>query len=296
MQLAEQIDRRAGLTRAEFEREYLSPPRPVILTDAMSHWRALGRWTPQFFKNEYGDLEVVVDDEAMALRDLIDRVEVSTSERPAPYLRNQLLAKWPPELSADVFPMPECTQPDWLESRFFPSPHRLSSVEVYIGGRGARFPVLHYDADHTHAFLMQLYGDKEYIVFGPDQTPFMYPRDGRSTNKSRIDDVLEPDLLSFPLFDQAQGVRFQLHPGEMLFVPAGWWHTARILSPSVTVSINSLNRANSAAFRNDYCASIARRSRVLSSAVRAGLLFGQATKLFERGSREASDRRALQRP
>jgi len=282
MQLADQIDRRGALTREQFGREYLSPPRPVILTDAISHWRALGRWTPQFFKQEYGGLQVSVDGETMALRDLIDRIEVSTSDHPAPYLRNQLLAEWPPELSADVFPMPESTQPNWLESRFFPSRHQLSSVEAYIGGQGARFPVLHYDNWHTHAFLMQLDGDKEYIVFSPEQTAFMYPREGLEMNKSRIEDVLDPDREAFPLFDEAEGVRFQLHPGETLFVPAGWWHTARILSPSVTVSVNCLNRANSTAFRNDYCASIARRSAVLSSAVRAGLLFGQATRLFER--------------
>ena len=282
MQLADQIDRRAGLTRAQFEAEYLSPPRPVIFTDAIAHWPAMGRWTPQFFKSEYGDLEVEVDGEKMALRDLVDRVEASTEDNPAPYLRNQLLSKWPRALTADVSPMPECTKPNWLESRFFPSKHPLSSVEVYIGGRGAQFPVLHYDGCHTHAFLMQLHGDKEYIVFGPDQSEFMYPRDGTSMNKSRINDMLEPDLDEFPLFEQAQGVRFELHPGETLFVPAGWWHTARILTPSVTVSANAVNRANSAAFRNDYCELIAERSAVLSPVARAILLVGGATRLFER--------------
>jgi ribosomal protein L16 Arg81 hydroxylase len=155
-------------------------------------------------------------------------------------------------------------------------------VEAYIGGKGAQFPMLHYDNWHTHAFLMQLYGDKEYIVFSPEQTPFMYPRPGLQMNKSRIDDVLGPDQVEFPLFDRAEGVRFELHPGETLFVPGGWWHTARILSPSVTVSVNGLNRSNSAAFRNDYCAHIAQRSAVISAAIRGGLLFGQATRLFER--------------
>ena len=180
----------------------------MILTDAISHWRALGRWSPQFFKEEYGGLEVEVDGETMALGDLIDRVEASTDDNPAPYLRNQALAEWPPELSADVSPMPDCTQPNWLESRVFPKGEKLSSVEVYIGGQGAQFPVLHYDGLHTHAFLMQLYGDKEYIVFSPEQTRFMYPQDGIAANKSRIDDLLHPDLAAFPLFDQAEGLRF----------------------------------------------------------------------------------------
>jgi histone arginine demethylase JMJD6 len=282
MQLTDQIDRRAALSREQFEREYLNPLRPVILTDAISHWRALGKWTPQFFKEKYGGLQVEVDGETTALRDLIDRIETSTSDNPAPYLRNQLLAEWPPELTDEVTPMPECTKPNWLESRVFPSRRRLSSVEVYIGGEGARFPTLHYDNLHTHAFLMQLFGDKEYIAFSPSQTAYMYPGAGVEKNKSQVDDVVKPDLGRFPLFGRAEGVRFELHPGETLFVPAGWWHTARILSPSVTVSINGLNRANSTAFRNDYCAGIAGRSAVLSSVVRGGLLVGQATHLFER--------------
>ncbi len=281
MQLADQIDRRAALGREQFERDYLNPLRPVVLTDAISHWPALGKWTPQFFKDRYGGLTVEVDGETTALGALIDRIQASTSDNPAPYLRNQLLAEWPPELTDDVTPMPQCTEPNWLESRVFPSRHRLSSVEVYIGGEGAQFPTLHYDNLHTHAFLMQLFGDKEYIAFSPEQSAFMYPGAGVEKNKSRIDDVVKPDLGSFPLFDRAEGVRFKLHPGETLFVPSGWWHTARILSPSVTVSINGLNRANSTAFRNDYCAGIANRSTVLSSVVRAGLLVGQATRLFE---------------
>lgn len=281
MQLVDQIDRRAGLSRDQYESEYLNPLRPVILTDAISHWGALGRWTPQFFKDNYGDLEVEVDGETMRLGDLIDRVEASTDENPAPYLRNQALAEWPAELYADVSPMPDCTQPNWLESRVFPKGAKLASVEVYIGGQGAQFPILHFDGMHTHAFLMQLYGDKEYIVFGPDQTEFMYPRDGVEANKSRIVDLLNADPAEFPLFEKAQGFRFSLHPGETLFVPSGWWHTARILSPSVTVSINGVNRANGAAFRRDWGDAFAERSSVLGFAARAGVLVGQTTRLFE---------------
>ena len=64
-------------------------------------------------------------------------------------------------------------------------------------------------------------------------------------------------------------------------MPGGWWHTARILSPSVTVSINRVNRANAAPFRRDYCEALAERSKLLSFVAQAGLLFGQTTRLFE---------------
>jgi hypothetical protein len=128
---------------------------------------------------------------------------------------------------------------------------------------------------------MQLHGDKEYLAFPPDQTGRLYPRDGMDRNKSRIADVLHPDIDAFPLADRAEGVRFRLGPGETLFVPAGWWHTARILSPSVTVSINTVNHANGRAFRNDYVETLGRHPAPVRMGVWAVLALGDFTKLFQ---------------
>lgn len=74
MQLTDEIDRRVGLTREQFEQEYLLPPRPVVLTDAIDHWSALGRWSPAFFMTHYGHLKINVDREVMTLGELVDRI------------------------------------------------------------------------------------------------------------------------------------------------------------------------------------------------------------------------------
>lgn len=268
------VDRRnwATLGTEAFRAEYLASTRPVVLSGAIDHWRALGKWTPDYFRTAYATRRVIVDGREWALGDLIDQIERSTPEHPAPYLRNELLTRWPAELQSDIMPMPACTQPNWLESRVFPSREPLTFVELYIGGRGAKFPVLHYDNLHTHAFLMQLYGEKEYLVLAPDQTPFVYPREDEAYNKSSIDDPEHPDLARYPLFDAATGMRFRLSPGETLFVPAGWWHTARILSTSITVSINGVNAPNWRAFVKDYVADVARYSRLKAALVMPYLL------------------------
>lgn len=250
------------LGQQAFRSEYLLPLRPVILTGAIDHWRALGRWTPDFFRQHYAQRRVTVDDKPWLLGELIDRIEASTPANPAPYLRNESLARWPAQLRTDILPMPDCTRPNWLESCAFPSRDSQTYIELYIGGGGAKFPILHYDGLHTHAFLMQLYGEKEYVALAPDQSAFVYPRTGIESNKSAIDDVEHPDLQRFPLFDRADGIRFRLLPGETLFVPAGWWHTARIVSTSITVSINGANAPNWAAFTRDYCAGVARYSKL----------------------------------
>jgi Cupin-like domain len=43
------------------------------------------------------------------------------------------------------------------------------------------------------------------------------------------------DLERFPKFRNARPVRFFMEPGEMFYVPPGWWHTTRALTPSIAV-------------------------------------------------------------
>jgi hypothetical protein len=40
------------------------------------------------------------------------------------------------------------------------------------------------------------------------------------------------------------------------------WHTARIVTTSITVSINGATSGNWLQYRQDYCASVAQRSRI----------------------------------
>jgi hypothetical protein len=279
------VERRAGITERAFSEQYLRPLVPVILTDALDHWPAKGRWTLRFFREQYGNRTVKVDGVEYTLTDLIDRIERSTAEKPAPYLRNLLIEDWAPELLADINPLPPQTQPNWFDSRFFPERPSLTSRELYIGGAGASFPMLHYDNLHTHAFLMQLVGSKEYIVYSPDQGQYLYPRQGSEANRSQVEDLEQPDLQRFPLFAKARASRCILRAGEMLFVPAGWWHTARILEPSITVSANTLNAANWNAFIGDYDFWASRhrsrqRAMVMSACVRIFGLIGCLASLL----------------
>ncbi len=262
---SEKIDRHdwSQLGCERYVREYVDPLKPVVITGALEHWPARSKWTFDFFKDNYGDLPLEIDGRNLSMAELIREVCASTPDAPAPYLRNHLVRNLPRQLQDDVAPMPSCTRPNWLEHPLVSLRGLLTFIELYIGGTGARFPVLHYDGLHTHAFLMQIQGVKEYIGFAPDQTPYMYVRAGpeqpnvsqtaEQPNISEINDIENWDTSRFALFRNAKGVRFTLHPGETLFMPAGWWHTARILSPSITISINGVNAANWSDFRKDFC-------------------------------------------
>jgi len=253
-QLIDQIDRHrwTDLGKKRYVREYVLPLKPVIITDGIEHWVARKKWTLDFFKQQYSGIPLTVDGRQLTMGILIDEVNVSTPERPAPYLRNHPVKELPEELQFDVRPMPECVSPNWFDHKLIKAWKDFTYVELYIGGTGAKFPTLHYDGLHTHAFLMQLEGVKEYVAFPPSQSPLMYGGQGARENKSNVDNIEAPDMARFPKFAGASGFRFKLFPGETLFVPAGWWHTARILSPSITVSINAANAANWKDFSRDF--------------------------------------------
>ena len=50
-------------------------------------------------------------------------------------------------------------------------------------------------------------------------------------------DPQQPDLDKFPRFKEISGLEAKLQPGDILFIPAFWWHQAR----TITTAIN-LNR------------------------------------------------------
>lgn len=252
-----------------YQQEYMLPLKPVVIKGALKHWRALGKWTPEYFRDNWGAMKLEIKGQAWTMADLVDRVLVSTPQSPAPYLQQHHIDGWPAELLADVSPLPQCTRPNWVESRWFPSRYQMKSTEFFLGGPGAKFPFLHFDHWHMHAFLMQVCGVKEYIAFAPDQTPYMYANDGDKENISSVDEIDTPDLQKFPLFAKARGIKFLLQPGETLYVPSGWWHTARILSPSITISINGANAANWSAFRKDMLRDHAKRSPARAMALAA---------------------------
>jgi hypothetical protein len=275
------IDRRSGLSHGAFVSEYLLPQRPVILTDVIQHWKAIRTWSPQMFKDMFGAREVSIDGRTYTVAGLIDLVVNSSSDRPAPYLRNCPIDEWAPELLDDIMPLPGCTKPNWFESRLFPSRRSFTYLELYIGGRGASFPVLHYDSLHTHAFLMQVFGRKRFIVFSPDQSAYVYPGTRGGKSNSQVNDVEHVDLERFPLFAKTTPTEFVLEPGETLFVPAGWWHTTRMLTPSITISANTANTANWKAFCEDYVDNTRRhRSAVIAAGLKVYLALLGAVQPF----------------
>lgn len=113
-------------------------------------------------------------------------------------------------------------------------PDVTARPQLWMGGAGSVSP-LHYDGSPN--LLTQVCGRKHVVLFPPDQTKYLYPfdRSSKVPHMSRVD-VDAPDLTSFPNYAYAKPIEIVLEEGQMLFMPALWWH--HVTSLDDTISVN----------------------------------------------------------
>lgn len=259
------IKRLSGVSQHQFISEIEPAGLPVVFTDAIDKWAALGKWTPEYLTEHFGEVPVAVRGRGsqegtrqhITMADIARRDDSIPAEQ-LPYLTNWNLVTESPQLLADCQPYLAYASPDWL---CFPSlPHTLhypkKQVELLYGQAGCGFPVLHFDRGYMNAFVMQIYGEKEFFVFPPSQTKNLHPRPGGEGAVSQVRDILSPDLEACPKYAQARGARLVLEPGDTLFVPGGWWHTTQLLSTSIGVTCNSISASVWSRFVRSFSAKI----------------------------------------
>ncbi len=241
----EEIDRRSGLTRREFVDEYQRPNKPVIFTDLTKDWIAREKYTLDYFRSEHGDRVAHIEGKPYKLADYIDLLKKATVENPAPYPCKLDLREDFKDLVKDVQPRPTVMYPDRTHSKLIPRRFvgGLADLEIFFGGPGSKFPYLHYDYLGLYAFIHQMHGDKEFTVYAPDQQEFLYVKKDEPWI-SEMENHQSPDLEKYPLYAQAQGIKFVAHAGETLFIPKLWYHTARSLTPTISVASDQLCHFN----------------------------------------------------
>ncbi|MCY7352003.1 MAG: cupin-like domain-containing protein [Cytophagaceae bacterium] len=239
------VEKKYVMAYEEFAQKHLFANHPVVIGDACKDWPAKDKFTPEFFKTNYGEREVIVEGKRFKLGDFIDLMMSATEDNPAPYPCKLQMDRDYPELVPDVMPRFSYALPDRTHSKLLPGRFLggADTLELFFGSPGGQFPYLHYDYMCLHAYITQVYGQKEFTVMPPEQTPYVYPKpDNRWV--SEVNDAKKPDLEKFPLFAKATPLTFVVGPGETLFIPCGWWHTARSLTPTISVALDCLNASN----------------------------------------------------
>jgi len=121
----------------------------------------------------------------------------------------------------------------------------MSGLNIYVAP-GGHSSGLHYDS--VDGTLIQLHGAKKLVLFPPSQTYNLYPfpvyihlRYGLKL-RCWFSQVYpeNPDFQSFPKFKQALQHKREviLTQGEVLYIPAGWWHDVTALGDEMVCAVN----------------------------------------------------------
>ncbi|MHA4870406.1 cupin-like domain-containing protein [Duganella sp. PWIR1] len=116
-----------------------------------------------------------------------------------------------------------CHWPTWFD--------KMGPPRFWIGPAGTVTP-LHCDYDDN--IFAQIWGSKRIFLSPPHHDEFLYPREANAILFGSPFDPEAPDYEQFPLARQAAMLEVIVHPGDMLYVPAGWYHQVRALTFSLS--------------------------------------------------------------
>jgi len=111
---------------------------------------------------------------------------------------------------------------------------------LFFGGTNSH-TFMHYDIDLGNIFHFHFQGTKECILFPQSQTPYLYKVPHSLITHESID-FSKPDLNKWPALKEARGYITTLEHGEVLYMPEGYWHYMRYLSPGFSMSLRSIPR------------------------------------------------------
>lgn len=236
------IERIEQPTIKEFN-QYISQNQPVIITGVANQWQAYCHWTPESFQRIFGDLTVPLrasdneidvffgedkQDKFLRFAEYIDLISNwnSCDQRP-PYFGNIWLND--PEMKPIVEPIIR----DFDFPNYFTDSSR-NDLHLWIGAAEQKSTIHNDNYQNLNA---QIYGEKAFLLFSPEQHQFLYPVKIDDELWSSPIDPQNPDLVKYPLFDRTTCIEAILQPGEILFIPIFWWHQARAITTAINLNM-----------------------------------------------------------
>ncbi|WP_242117601.1 cupin-like domain-containing protein [Aestuariivivens sediminicola] len=233
------IPRVEHLTKSEFLKDYFKPQRPVVIERCIEDWPAYTKWNLDFMKAAAADITVpLYDDRPVDYKEGFNQPHAKMKmnayvdllkSKPTKYrifLWNIL--KEVPELQNDF------SYPDF-GLRFMKGLPML-----FFGGMNSH-TFMHYDIDLANIFHFHFEGKKECILFDQKQNEYLYKIPHSLITREDID-FSNPDFDKWPALKKAKGWVCELHHGEVLYMPEGYWHYMHYITPGFSMSLRALAR------------------------------------------------------
>ncbi len=233
------IPRVKNICKEDFLKHYFKPQKPVVIESAIEDWPAYKKWNLDYMKTVAGHVTIPLYDDRpvdykdgfnephakMKMSDYIDLLKHEPT-RYRIFLWNAL--KEIPELQKDI------NFPDFGLRIMKDIPM------LFFGGRDS-YTFMHYDIDLANIFHFHFEGTKQIILFDQNQNDYLYKVPHSLITREDID-FANPDFEKWPLLAKAKGYKTELKHGEVLYMPEGYWHYMRYITPGFSLSLRSIPR------------------------------------------------------
>jgi lysine-specific demethylase 8 len=242
------IERVKDLSAREFFERFAAVDRPVVIANGARAWPAVSRWNPEYLARRIGTVRTefkrsschqhpdfhestlarMFARETMSFSEFFDAITTGPLEERSRRLftgdEHFVLRRREGKTTVDAALAP------LLEDVEIPPlvpPERLYTVWAWFSAAGVR-TWLHYDNNGCHNLNAQISGQKECLLFSPEELERLYPFPPGGTNPAHNCCAVDIDLPNFathPRFAETTAEHAVIEAGDLLFIPAWWLHT-----------------------------------------------------------------------
>lgn len=232
-----QIDRVATITKEEFLKKYFKPQKPVVIERFIEDWPAYKKWNLQYMKEVAGDKIVpLYDDRPVDYKDGFN--EPHAKMKMADYV--DLLEKEPTKFR--IFLWNILKEVPVLQNDFYYPDVGVRFLKglpmLFFGGKDS-YTFMHYDIDLANIFHFHFHGKKEIILFDQQQNNYLYKIPYSLITREDID-FSNPDYQKWPALKNARGYITNLEHGNLLYIPEGYWHYMKYITPGFSMSLRTI--------------------------------------------------------
>ena len=233
------IERVETISKEDFYKHYIKKQKPLVIQKLTKDWPAYEKWNLNYIKTIAGDKIVpLYDDRPVSHKDGFNAAHATM--KMADYI--DLLQSKPTNYRIFLYDLMK--EVPVLQNDFKWPKIGLRLVKqlpmLFFGGENSKV-FMHYDIDYSNILHFHFHGKKQCMLFAPDQTPFLYKVPHALIAREDID-FDNPDFEKFPALKKAQGLITTLNHGEMLYMPEGYWHYMKYLTPGFSMSLRAFPR------------------------------------------------------
>lgn len=235
----QEIPRLNVITKEEFVKNYFKPQLPVVIENFTTEWPAYSKWNFEYMKQVVGEKIVpLYDDRPVDYRDGFN--EPHQQMKMSEYLN--LLQREPTKYR--IFLWNLLKEVPELQNDFSYPEIGLKMMKklpmLFFGGMNSH-TFMHYDIDLANIFHIHFQGEKECILFPQTESKFLYKVPHSLITHESIN-FSNPDYDMWPALKHVKGFRTKLKHGEVLYIPEGYWHYMKYLTPGFSMSLRAIAR------------------------------------------------------